>query len=369
VRRDPGLWRFEQIVKNDMLKIHEGLLKRLLIRIGMTGGMVAAAFLLRVVLTAYAGPGLPTYVTFYPAVMLVAMIGGVWFGLLGAAMVAFLAAYWILPPRGQFAIENLSDAVGLVLFSSMGVFLSVVAEGYRRTRQRINEKNVELAKANEALRQLSSKLLSAQEDERKRIAGEIHDTLGSCLAAIKFKAENDRRQICKTGNGLTSECLNALIPMLQECAEECKRIQMDLRPPMLDDLGLLAALSWFWARFRKVYSNIQIEQEIEVGEDDVPPSLRIVIFRVTQEAMNNIVKHSKAGLVRYRLWKRDGRMELALQDNGQGFDLKEGLDSESTKWGLGLTSMRERTELSGGSFEIASGMGKGTVIQASWPVS
>jgi signal transduction histidine kinase len=349
-----------------MLSIQNGLLKRLLLRYGITVSVVAVAFLVRLVLTEYVGPGLPTYVTFYPAVMLAAIIFGFWAGLLATAMVAAISAYWILAPVG-FAIALLSDFVGLCFFSGMGVFISVVAEFYRRTRQRAQELSLELTKANETLRHLSSKLLSAHEDERKRIAGEIHDTLGACLTGIKFKAENAQLQTGKTANTPT-ESLNTIIPLVQECIEECKRIQMDLRPSILDDLGLLAAFSWFWRRIQTIYSNTRIEREIEIEEGDIPPRLKIVAFRVTQEAMNNITKHSKADLVRFRLRKLDGRMELVLQDNGQGFDLEKVLSSESTGRGLGITSMRERTELSGGSFVIESTEGKGTIIHASWPL-
>jgi signal transduction histidine kinase len=108
-----------------------------------------------------------------------------------------------------------------------------------------------------------------------------------------------------------------------------------------------------------------LEQTLE--ERDIPNALKIVIFRVTQEGMNNIAKHSKADLVHLSLRKMDGRIELVLKDNGQGFDLKKVLGLESTKRGLGLTSMRERTELSGGSFAIESAEGKGTTVRASWP--
>ena len=145
-------------------------------------------------------------------------------------------------------------------------------------------------------------------------------------------------------------------------------MQQDLRPSILDDLGLLATLSWFCRRYQTIYTGIKVELEQSLEESDIPNSLKIVIFRVTQEGMNNIAKHAKASLVHLSLRKRDGRIELALKDNGQGFDLKKVLTSESTKRGLGLTSMRERTELSGGSFAIESGEGKGTTIHASWPL-
>jgi signal transduction histidine kinase len=349
-----------------MLSIQKGLLKRFLIRYGFTVSVVVASFLLYQVLTAYGGPGFPTYITFYPAVMLVAVVAGFWPGFVATAMVAFVADYWILLPQG-LGIEDFTDAVGLIFFSGMGVFMSLVAEFYRRARQRAQESSLELTRANEGLRNLSSKLLSAHEDERKRIAGEIHDTLGAYLAGIKFKIEDAKLQIGKTGSALI-ESLNTIIPLVQECIEECRRIQQDLRPSILDDLGLLAALSWFCRRFETIYSHIRTEQTIQIEEGEIPSDLKIVIYRFAQEAMNNIAKHSKADLVRLSLRKVDRKMEVTIHDNGQGFNLEKVLSQESTTKGLGLSSMRERTELSGGSFAIESAEGKGTIIRASWPL-
>ena len=233
--------------------------------------------------------------------------------------------------------------------------------------QRVRERTVQLEKANEALRNLSSRLLSAHEEERKRIAGEIHDVLGSCLGAIKFMVEGAMQQIAETPP-VSTEALNDIVPVIQEGIEECRRIQQDLRPSMLDDLGLLPALSWFCRRFQTIYSGIHIEQENGIEETEIPDALKIAIYRVTQEGMNNIAKHSRASLVRLYLRKIDGRLELVLEDNGQGFNMEKVVGSESTKRGLGLTSMRERVELSGGLFTIGSTEGKGTIIRASWPI-
>jgi PAS domain S-box-containing protein len=232
--------------------------------------------------------------------------------------------------------------------------------------QRVRERTAELAKANEALRQLSIRLLSTQEEERKRVAGELHDSIGACLSGIKFKVESSLQQMGKTHNRMT-ESLKTIIPVIQEGIEDCRRMQQDLRPSMLDDLGLLPTLSWFCRRYQTIYTGIKVELEQTLEERDIPNSLKIVIYRVTQEGMNNIAKHSKADLVHLFLRKMDGGIELVLEDNGQGFDLKKVLGSEGTKRGLGLTSMRERIELSGGSFTIESAKGKGTIIRASWP--
>jgi PAS domain S-box-containing protein len=233
--------------------------------------------------------------------------------------------------------------------------------------QRVQERTTDLEKANEALRNLSSRLLSAQEEERKRIAGEIHDSLGACLSGIKFKVEDALQKIGETSKDATAS-LRTVIPVIQEGIEECRRLQMDLRPAMLDDLGLLPTLSWFCRTFQTIYSGIRVDREVSIEESEVPDSLKIVAFRVTQEAMNNIAKHSKADTVRLSLRKIDDRLELMLEDNGRGFDLEKVLGSERTKRGLGLSSMRERTELSGGSFRIESTEGKGTAIRAWWPL-
>ena len=231
---------------------------------------------------------------------------------------------------------------------------------------RVQERTAELARANETLRNLSSKLLSAQEDERKRIASDLHDTIGSCLVGVKYKVESALQQIRKS-SGSATESLDGVLPRIHEAIDECRRIQLDLRPSMIDDLGLLPTLSWFCRTFEQTYPGIRVEQKMDIGEGDIPEPLKIVVYRVTQEAMNNIAKHSKADLVYFSLRKLDDRMELVLQDNGRGFRVEEIQSRRATVKGLGLTSMRERADLSGGSFDIESVNGKGTTIIASWP--
>ena len=211
------------------------------------------------------------------------------------------------------------------------------------------------------LRHLSSELLTVQESERKRIGREIHDGIGQTLAAIKFALESKLGQM-RGGAASPEASIENIISLAQNGIEESRRIQMDLRPSILDDLGILATLSWFTREFQKVYSHISIEKEIDIQENEVPDSLRIALFRVIQEALNNTAKHSKADLVRLSLGKKEDKIELNIEDNGMGFDL------ENYRKGLGLTSMRERTELLGGSFAIESTPGKGTTIKAQWPI-
>jgi signal transduction histidine kinase len=156
------------------------------------------------------------------------------------------------------------------------------------------------------------------------------------------------------------------VSLLQDAIEECRRIQTELRPSILDDLGLLPTLSWVCRRWQEIFPWIRIQQEIDLQEGDVPGSLKIVIYKVLQETMNNIGKHSKADLVWLSLQNTDGALRLTVKDNGIGFDTEEVSKRSNARRGLGLTSLQERTELSGGSFSICSGKGNGTTVQASW---
>jgi signal transduction histidine kinase len=255
--------------------------------------------------------------------------------------------------------------------------------------RRVRERTTDLALANEGLiieiaehhkaeealqhskrqlRILASKILTAQEDERKRVALEVHDVLGSSLSAIKFKVEEALNTIPKDEMPDIFKIIEVIIPLVKDTIEEARRIQADLRPPLLDDLGILATISWFCRRFEAIYSGIRIEQTITIREEEVPPHLKIALYRITQEAMNNIGKYAGADHVYLGLRKVDGTIELTIRDNGCGFDLNALSPGGSLTTGLGLSSMRERTEFSDGSFSVESSKGKGTLIKAHWPL-
>jgi PAS domain S-box-containing protein len=243
-----------------------------------------------------------------------------------------------------------------------------------RIEQEIRERTAELLKANQALREsegrlrlLSSKLLQAEEQERMRIAREIHDSLGQGLSAIKFGIENALLRLKEKGvdeAGLRP--FRPLIGLTQNTLEEVRRIIMDLRPSTLDDIGIQATISWFCRQFEKIYSGIRIQKKIEVTEDRVPKDIKTVIFRVIQEALNNVAKHSRASRVDLSLRNKGGRLVLRVEDNGRGFNLLKAGSRKVLQEGFGLTSMQERVELSGGSFEIKAQEGLGTRIRAVW---
>ena len=225
----------------------------------------------------------------------------------------------------------------------------------------------ELRESENRLRELSTALLSAQERERKLIAQEIHDSLGASLAATKFKVETVLTEM-GDGNPQIRVALASVIPIVQGTIEEARRIQMSLRPSMLDDLGILPTINWSCRQFESIYPAIRITKEIDIEEDEVPKSLKIVIYRILQEALNNIAKHSKTSVVLLFLRKTDQAIQLEIRDRGQGFNSEEAHSRKGATRGLGLDSMKERTELSGGSLDIESAEGKGTTIFASWPL-
>jgi signal transduction histidine kinase len=234
-----------------------------------------------------------------------------------------------------------------------------------RERARIEE---ELRKSEGHLRYLSAELINAHEKERKLVAQEIHDSIGGSLASAKARVDNTISQVRQT-NPETTTTLESISRILQAAIDEARRVQVALRPSMLDDLGILATINWFCREFESAYFEIHIQKEIDIKEEEVPDSLKIVIYRVLQEAMNNIGKHSRANTVGLSLRKSGGSIELAIRDNGRGFDPAKVHSHTGTARGLGLESMRERVEISGGEFRIDSIIGQGTTIRAIWGIS
>ena len=148
--------------------------------------------------------------------------------------------------------------------------------------------------------------------------------------------------------------------------EESRRIMSDLRPSVLDDLGILATITWLCRQYEAIAPGICIENQATVEEEDIPELVKIAIFRVLQEALNNIVKHSKAELVNLSLMSGNGCLELTIEDNGVGFNPDAAHLRGNDGKGLGIASMRERTELSGGTFAIDSAIEKGTLLRCLW---
>lgn len=217
----------------------------------------------------------------------------------------------------------------------------------------------DLRNSENKLRNLSQRILDAQEEERKLIAHELHDGLGATLTNIKYSLEQRSEE-----HPEEKESLGQAIFMVRNAIKDTSRISRSLRPSILDDMGVIPAIKWFCRGFQEGNTGITIETQLDVQEKEVSEPLKLVIYRIAQEALNNVAKHSGAQKAIVALRKTENRIELTVEDNGQGFDSEQAGDA-----GMGLTSMRERTQFSGGFFSIQSSLGKGTIIRSSWPLS
>ena len=161
--------------------------------------------------------------------------------------------------------------------------------------------------------------------------------------------------------------LEDIIDQVDDTIKESRRISAHLRPSLLDDLGLLATISWFCSESEKLNPALKFDRQMEVSEHDVPEVLKVVVYRVLQEAVNNVTKHSDATRVRLTLKRIGNRIEFSVADNGRGFDPAEKFSESTPLSGFGLSGMRDRTLLCNGKFEIESEEGKGTTVHISLP--
>lgn len=217
------------------------------------------------------------------------------------------------------------------------------------------------------LRSLSAQILTIQENERHRIATDLHDGLGQSLTMIRLGLEECGNLLAANSFQEAEAVLEHLRANVKDAFSELRRIAMDLRPSTLDDLGILATLSWFFREFESTCHCIKIERHLLIQESDIPVPLKIAIFRILQEAVSNIVKHAKADIIRVSLSKDAEGLLLAIEDNGKGFNPAGLSRSRPQGGGLGLVSMRERAKFSEGAFKIDSAIGKGTRISVCWP--
>jgi len=231
----------------------------------------------------------------------------------------------------------------------------------------IKNLELELRDSQRRLKEFSRKSIEALEADRKAVSRELHDSIGGNLAAIKFALESIVKKIAEKQDAATTS-LEKTISHLAETIKECKRISANLRPEIIDDRGLLPTIDWHIRQFSQHYNQIKIIQQIDVDEREVPELLKIVIYRVIQEALNNAAMHSKADTIYIRLKKSGNYFEAEVEDNGRGFDFNEVSNCSDRSSGFGLKSMRERVEIIGGSFSVHSLMGAGTRVHIAVPV-
>jgi PAS domain S-box-containing protein len=233
-----------------------------------------------------------------------------------------------------------------------------------RTQEALERLNRELEHSHERLRALSRRLLEVQEEERRRLARDLHDDIGQALTALKIHIESLGRP---GGESTLRARLEECVETTQHTLERVRQLSLSLRPSQLDDLGLAAALRSHLDRQARL-GGLASHFEAEDGVREIAPETETACFRVAQEAINNVLRHARARNIWVRLYTAGGRLSLSLRDDGQGFDLESVRRRAAGGSNLGLVGMEERIALAGGAFELRSAPGQGTVLLATFPL-
>ncbi|HVF10000.1 MAG TPA: PAS domain S-box protein [Abditibacteriaceae bacterium] len=230
--------------------------------------------------------------------------------------------------------------------------------------------------AHEQLQILSRRLLEAQEMERRHIAHELHDEIGQALTAVKLNLQMLQRAADGTGEAAApgvaargeSSSLGESIATVDVALQQVRDLSLDLRPSLLDDLGLVAALRWYVDRHAR-RTGLKAEFVANPLDERPPQTIETACFRVAQEALTNVARHAGAQRIRVEIGREDGVLHLRIQDDGNGFDARAARERAARGESLGLPGMEERARLAGGAVAIASTPGQGTAITATFPVA
>jgi len=213
----------------------------------------------------------------------------------------------------------------------------------------------------EQLRALAGKLTEVQETERKQLARELHDELGQMLTAISLNLEATRRALGTDPPQGALERLDETALLVDQLLGQVRELSLNLRPPMLDDLGLVSTLRWYVQRYVE-RSGIRVELNVAVYGERLAPDIETTLYRVLQEALTNIARHAEASSVLVRLGSSGTAVTAYVEDDGCGFDVAAVMEQSVGQRHAGLLGMRERVTLLGGSFAIQSEVGDGTQL-------
>ncbi len=254
------------------------------------------------------------------------------------------------------------------LLISLGIFLvfGVAMAGFtvRRVLNLEREARAQYVAAVEArqqLKDLSARLVGAQEAERRSISRELHDEIGQALSAVLVEIRNLGSGVVGRSEGELQEHIGLVKGLVENSVKIVRNMALLLRPSMLDDLGLVPALGW-QAREVSKRTSLDVSVATESVSDDLPDEYKTCIYRVVQEALHNCSRHSEATMVKIKMHQDASGIHLAIQDDGRGFDFKR-------QRGLGLLGIEERVSGLGGTFQVHSELCRGTILQIDLPTS
>jgi signal transduction histidine kinase len=290
------------------------------------------------------------------------------------SLLAAMDGFALRPHR--FHAPDASESVVLLVFLFSSIVILILGESRRRQNEKlrteqgeleskVRERTADLDTANHNLRELSARLLQLQDDERRRIARELHDSVGQMLAALTMNLSAVRVDIERLAN--TALALNDSENLVQEMSTEVRTISHLLHPPLLDEAGLASALRWYVEGFGQ-RSKINVELDLPKDFPRLPRELETAIFRVVQECLTNVHRHSGSPTAKIHLRARDGEVLVEVEDKGKGIPPEKRLEIASNGApGVGVSGMRERLRQLGGTLEITSN-GSGTAVVARLPV-
>lgn len=239
----------------------------------------------------------------------------------------------------------------------------VLQEANRDLETKVAARTRELQASQLRLEDLSRNPIAAQENERSHIARELHDELGQILTALKMNL----RRIQRPGATNANSILEDNVTMIDTAIERVRNLALNLRPPQLDELGVVAALHWLIKQQARV-SGFKGDLTVSPPDLQVRPELEIVCFRIAQEAVTNAVRHAAPTIIEVELRQDAQQLHLIIRDNGSGFHAVDARRISADIGRFGLLSMRKRALLVGGTFEIPSNKGTRTTVDARFPV-
>lgn len=282
-------------------------------------------------------------------------------------LISFLVNNWVLK-RTLLPLDRLQEGVDAVRQGRQDVQVHCDGpsdERFDRLIETFNQMIVQQAEDAQRLHQLSHRILQAQEDERQRVARELHDEAAQALTSLLVHLRLLERAYTPEQ---AQERVAELRQLTAQALEEVRRVALDLRPKILDDLGLVAALGWRVDELNTT-GDMQASLSVEGIHGRLPRTLELVLYRVVQEALNNVARHSQATRVEVRLSQQGQTLRLEVTDNGRGFDPAFLGQRGNGGRGLGLLGMSERLSMVHGSIDWVSAPGQGTRLVAQVPVT
>jgi len=353
-------------------------------RYGLAILAAIAALLLRELLAPLLGENNP-YHTVWAAVVVSAWYFGLWPAIVATLIGMVGVWYWFIPPAGSFALKDPKSAIsGMIGFLFFSGLIIALGESNRRSlaksrwaeeqlrkahgdlEWKVTERTRDLNAANESLRELSGRLQQMRDEERRQIARELHDSVGQLLVALNMNIAVVQLQANKLdAEGVRAVSENAM--MIEQISSEIRTMSHLLHPPLLDVAGLASALRWYVDGFSE-RSKIKVDMDITAELGRLSDEMEIAIFRMVQECLTNIHRHSGGTSAVIRVHEEDHDLFVEVQDRGKGISQERQSElSSSSRTGVGFRGMRERLRQLGGALEIRSD-GTGTTVRATLPL-